>query len=403
MNLSDLLSERRKKYFKKLSRYTKYIFNDHFVIVMLFLLGALAFQYTEFVKTVEPPFAIGKVIWALLLSVFLFFGKLTTLVQPADAVFLTAKETEWHTYLKRTKPRSMIVPGFFLFDLLGIAMPMLFIGEAISAVRFLVLAATLFVLKWAELTQQERSLRLGAQKQNNTEKSVLFVLSFIILLLAFFVTEWLGLVFSLLVAVGMNRIFLPLLDWERLVQTEENRTAKINRVINLFTDVPTVKNHAKRRKYLDGAVKWLGGEGNPYQYLFARAFIRGGNYGGLYMRLTIIGILLFSLTDTAILSILLNALFLYLTGFQLIALYGQLDEHVLVRLYPVRYEEKRTGFGHMLLRLSLLQSFLFSIATVVGSGWLAGLAALGINILFSWLFVRFYMRNRTKKADKWAF
>ncbi|UJF15187.1 ABC transporter permease [Jeotgalibaca sp. MA1X17-3] len=56
MNFEDLLKKRRSVQFKKMSRYMKYIFNDHFVIVMFFLLGALAFQYSELLKTLPTEF-----------------------------------------------------------------------------------------------------------------------------------------------------------------------------------------------------------------------------------------------------------------------------------------------------------------------------------------------------------
>ncbi|HRM19245.1 MAG TPA: ABC transporter permease, partial [Trichococcus flocculiformis] len=51
MNLDSIWKRRQQLHLKKFSRYSKYIFNDHFVLVLLFLLGALAYQYSEFVKT----------------------------------------------------------------------------------------------------------------------------------------------------------------------------------------------------------------------------------------------------------------------------------------------------------------------------------------------------------------
>lgn len=92
MNLDSIWKRRQQLHLKKFSRYSKYIFNDHFVLVLLFLLGALAYQYSEFVKTVTPDFLWGKLLIVAIFSGSIFIGKLATFLEPADQVFLLAKE-----------------------------------------------------------------------------------------------------------------------------------------------------------------------------------------------------------------------------------------------------------------------------------------------------------------------
>ena len=41
MTLESVLAKRRAMYQKRLSKYVKYVMNDHFVIAMLFLIGAV--------------------------------------------------------------------------------------------------------------------------------------------------------------------------------------------------------------------------------------------------------------------------------------------------------------------------------------------------------------------------
>ena len=71
MTLDSIWKRRQQLHLKKFSRYSKYIFNDHFVLVLLFLLGALAYQYSEFVKAVTPDF-----LWGKLLIVAIFSGSI---------------------------------------------------------------------------------------------------------------------------------------------------------------------------------------------------------------------------------------------------------------------------------------------------------------------------------------
>ncbi|MDE1549641.1 ABC transporter permease [Jeotgalibaca caeni] len=398
MNVLEQLANRRKKYFKKMSRYAKYVFNDHFVIVIIFLFGALAYQYAEFLKTVEPPFHIGKWIWALVLSGSLFIGKLATLVQAADPVFLAAKEKEWQHYLKNTKSSSLLFPAFLLFILAGVAFPMLFVGQPFRVLEFLLFYVSLLLLKWTELGIQEEGFYF--QTEPEKKRALLFVLSFVVLMIGFLMQTWISLLLSVVVMVlfqRLQKLEVPLLHWEKVVHQEEKRSAQLNRLINLFTDIPTVRNPAKRRKYLDQAVTFLSGKDNPYQYLYARAFVRGSNYSGLYFRLTGIGVLIFIFTTIPLVSLLLNVLFIYLTGFQLSALYGQMDEHLLARLYPAPKIKKEKGFEHLLLQLLVGQSLAFAVATVVGSGPVIAIGALFLNVLFSLLFIRFYLVKRVQK------
>lgn len=404
MNFSDLLAERKKKHTSKLSRYAKYVFNDHFVIIMFFLFGALAYQYTEFLKAIEPPFVIGKLVWIVILAATIFFGKLTTLIQAADAVFLAAKEQEWRTYLSKTKSRSMFVPAFIQFDLLGIAMPMLYLNEELSLITFAALFAVLLLLKWIDLCLQEKSFRINEDVRKH--RAALFIFALITLAIGVLLNHWVALGIVLTGLIMLQKTLFQqdrLLDWEKLIQAEEGRVARINRLINLFTDVPSVKNQVRRRKYLDQVVNILAGKENSYQYLYARAFIRGGNYSGLYVRLCVLGTIILFFTNIPLVNGVLNLLFLYVTGFQLVSLYGQYQEHALVRLYPVALAEKRTAFEKILFQLLGMESVLFAIATIFGTNLIVGLIVLAVNLLFSWIFVRFYLRNRTKKTDKWAF
>ncbi len=402
MTVLNLLSERRKTHYKKMSRYTKYVFNDHFVIVMLFIFGALAYQYAEFLKTVEPPFTTGKLVWLVLLSALIFFGKLTTLVEAADSVFLAAKEADWQAYLKKVRLTSMIVPASILLLVLGIAMPMIDAGQEISPVRLVAFYGILLLLKWLELGIQLVSLQMPVKVNKQRLGVLLFLLSLSLLATAFFINEWVGLGLAAVLSFLINQWLLKeegLINWSKVVDHEEKRSANINRLINLFTDVPTVKNHAKRRKYLDSIVRFLAGKNNANQYLYARIFVRGGNYGGMFVRLTAIGMIIFMVTNLPIISLALNVLFIYLTGFQLFSLYDETQENILVRLYPESIEQKDKGFKDLLVKILLAQSLLFAFATTIGINIAIGGTALVLNGLFSYLFIHFYFSKRSKRRS----
>lgn len=410
MNFEDLLTRRRKVQMKKMSRYLKYIFNDHFVIVMVFLLGALAFQYSQFLKSLSPNFIWGKVVVALVLSLALFLGKLSTLVEGADQVFLSSMEKKWHVHLQKSKRKSMLFPSFLLFLLTGISMPLLFLGQRFGLLEFLPVFLTVLLLKGMEVTIQEVNIRVHSGKFNWYLHITLTVLAFLLLLVSFFINAWISLGITFAIAMVFDRWYrkktsvrFPFISWEKFIQLEENRIAKMNRIINLFTDAPHAKNHAKRRKYLDSFARLLSDLNNPYQYLYIRIFLRGNSYSGLFLRLSFIGFLVLLFTSLPVMSSFLSILFLYLTGFQLIPLYFQLDENVMAHLYPQPRKKKFEGFQKILMSLLLMESVIFSLAILIGVGWETGLLSLFLNFFFIILFKRFYIVKRTQKRDQWAF
>lgn len=401
MTLESVLIKRRATYQKRLSKYAKYVMNDHFVIALLFLVGAVAYQYSNFVKMLPVDFIWGKIVAAFLLAGVLFFGKIATLASAADQVFLVTEEQGWQKIIIEAKKRSMIVPALFILFLVAAAMPVIYIKQAFSAWDFVVLVSIGLLLKWVHLGLEEAALRFDSEDKITQLKALLFIVGVISFMVAFFVHPLLGLlvagVGSVVFEGQLRDLRTQLIDWEKLVTTETDRMVKINRFINLFIDAPTGKEKAKRRSYLDFIVPFISGTGNPYQYLFARTFLRGTSYFGLFGRLTAIGAGILFLSNSVIFNLGLGVLILYVTGFQLLPLYKEVSENVMVRLYPQAEEEKYTGFSQLFLRILMVQAVVFSVATWVGTNDVAGLVALGINILFVLLFIKGYARNRLTK------
>lgn len=401
MTLETVLAKRRSTYQKKLSKYAKYVMNDHFVIALMFLLGALAYQYSNFIKTLSPDFVLGKIVAAFLLAILLFFGKIATLATAADQVFLVTKEIEWQTVIKEAKKRSMITPGVLLLLLTMVLLPIVFIGQSFAVVDVTIIFFMGLLLKWVHLGVEEVSLRFDTAKKVKRFKKLLYVLGVGSYLLAFFVHPVGGLVLAVVGALGFESQMRPLrshlLDWEKMVATETVRTTKINRFINLFIDAPTGKESGKRRLYLDGVARTLSGSENPYQYLFARVFLRGSSYSGLYIRLTVIGMLVLVISQMPIFNLVLGVLLLYLTGFQMLPLYTQVEGNVMVRLYPQPEEKKENGFSKLIMGILFVQGFIFALATMWGTNVLIGAIALVVNSVFVIFFAKIYTMNRIKK------
>ena len=99
--MNNLWKKRLNLYLKRMIKYYRYVFNDHFVIALLFLLGGISYTYSNFIKSLNVdlsyPWAKPVVIIALL--VMLQFGKVGTLIDEPDKVFLLPQEKGMREYL----------------------------------------------------------------------------------------------------------------------------------------------------------------------------------------------------------------------------------------------------------------------------------------------------------------
>ncbi|KFN89985.1 permease component of an ABC superfamily transporter [Tetragenococcus muriaticus PMC-11-5] len=54
--MKAFFQDRLKKHQKHMMRYMQYVLNDHFVLIMFFLLGGIGFYYSNWLKTLTPGY-----------------------------------------------------------------------------------------------------------------------------------------------------------------------------------------------------------------------------------------------------------------------------------------------------------------------------------------------------------
>ena len=73
--IAKLFMERSKRFNARCAKYSRYVFNDHFILVLLFLLGFVLVQYSQLLKHF-PKKSVGNHSWlACALSVNTFLGE----------------------------------------------------------------------------------------------------------------------------------------------------------------------------------------------------------------------------------------------------------------------------------------------------------------------------------------
>lgn len=384
---------------KEIGRYSRYIFNGHIVIVLVFLLGTAAFYYQEWVKTLSGDFPVA-LLMAIILSLVVTISPIFTFVVDPDKVFLLALEERLQSYFNRSILLSFFIGLYLLVLFLGVLMPIYAQVTGSGFHHFLPFLVVLAGLKLLNLYIRWRVQYYVEESTQRLDTVIRFVVNGVFLYLLFNqATIWLiGVVAFLLLLLFFtyyNQTKKKGLKWERLIQLEERRMMSFYRLANLFTDVPKLKDEVKRRRWLDWIPSSL-----PYQqdatflHLFLQTFIRGGDYLGLWIRLTVIGGLVLYFVTFGYGQILFVVLFIYLTGFQLLPLWNHHQNKLWIQLYPVKEITKKISFQKLLFVVLSIQSLLLFIPILLKGDLVISAFALFAGIAFSYLFVYQYSHKK---------
>ena len=397
--MNNLWKKRLNLYLKRMIKYYRYVFNDHFVIALLFLLGGISYTYSNFIKSlnVDLSYPWAKPVVIIVLLVMLQFGKVGTLIDEPDKVFLLPQEKGMREYLMRAKKRAWVSNSVIQIVVWIVLLPFIYYGVHLNLVESIILLLSQVALKVAQVNLF--FIRAFEAKYQAGKYSL--ILNYVVPLIVYTLGLYASIYFALGITVGLILYLksLPknqIIQWNYLIDVEKLRLMRKYSFFNLFTDVPQVKKKAKRRKYLDWLIPKFK---NVYGYLFIRAIIRNGEYSGLYIRLTVIEFIVLLFIPKFWLSLVIGMLFIYLIGFQMLPLYKYFDDNVFVHLYPLETNSKGKEFKSILLALLIINAFLATIAVYIAiQNLLLSGAFLALVLVESILFVYGYANLRLEKS-----
>ena len=406
-SVESIWKKRIVEYNQELQKYLKYMFNDHLLFVLIFALGGAAFTYNQWVKTLQPTFP-APLIMAVILGLLLAWSPVYTFLREADAVFLLPLEERLSSYFTKCIWISFMFQSYIQLLVLAALMPMYVAVSGSGFSSFFPLLALVLVIKIWNLFVRWFMLRFQEREVHWMDSLVRFLLS---AALVFLVLSGAALWMTIIVTVLMFGYVLYFyqstkgknLKWDLLIHLEEQRMLMFYRIANMFTDVPKLKGKVHRRKWLDGLVKTSFSQSSTYRFLYLRSLVRTSEYSGLYIRLTLIGVLLIYSNSSFIFSILTSLVFLYLTAFQMIPLFKRFDYKIWVLIYPVSREMKKSSFQKIMNQSMMIQAGIFSLPLFVRGAWLEGLITLLSGLSFSIFFSQFYLVERLKKMDETLF
>lgn len=399
-----LFKTRKQRHLREMAKYLRLVFNDFFVFALLFFLGGLGLGYSNVLKQLRPGFWWAPLVALVVLAITAQVGRFATLIEDADRVFLLPKERAMHDYLVAARRYSQGLAQATQLIILFILTPFLRVTLNWSLLQVLILVVAQVLLKDALLRLDLASAYQVTGQRRMNHWLIKWGVSLIVLACGLWLTPWLAVVLSLvvdvLVADWLRRHWASQqIRWRQQIASEDNRMLGIYRFFNLFTDVPMVQGTIRRR-YLDGLLRRIPvRHDKTYLYLYSRGMLRGTEFSGLVVRLTVIGMLLLAFIQGRWLPVILTALFIYLIGFQLLPFFQQYDDVVFTHVYPLSWDQRLHSFVTLItIILSTTALLLWLVVVAVNRDW----TTIGVTLLVAIVEVAYLARGYTPQRLKRA-
>lgn len=392
--MREIALSRLKRNFQQSVKYLSLVFNDFFILALVFMLGALMFWYAQTLKIIPQNRWYYRPILAAVLCLPMLTGRLVTLFKPADQQFLITMDHEIKDYLRLMLGYSMIVPALLIVGLWSIMLPFATLKAGINSFDYLILLFSLLVLKFDQLVVKRNQLLDPAWQVFNQ----IFLLQAIVLV---FLGTYQSLILfaASVLYLSCLRVSVKYFDWLKAIELEQQRKATIYLIFSMFTDVKERKVNVKRRKYLDIFLKknWHGQ--TPTEFLLSRSLLRNPEYLNLLVRMTIFALLVSFLVQSAQWSLAIACLVSFLTAYQLAPIAHEYDRNLLFRIYPIQTGLLQKDASLVAKKALLLQSVLVGLVNLLLYFAAFGLANLAV-VVFAFIIGQIYLPYKIKQVKQ---
>lgn len=396
-----LFKERLTEHIKLLNRYLRYVFNEHFMFALLFIIIALAVYYQKWLKEI-PEYFPGALVIAILLGVVVSYNPIQSFLKEPDQVFIIVKEHEMYQYFRLSLLYN------FIFQLYMIILSLAVVGPLYSKLypdatklHFLLLIVMMLLLKGWNMAINWMMFKVRNPLIVRLDKGLRTVLS--IGLIYFFLQEtFVWLMVILYFAVVVNDYILTKkqggLAWDVLIENDQHRLAAFYRFVSMFAEVPQLSKRLRKRRIFSKLVNSYSPFTHKatFDYLYRLTFIRSNDYFNLFIRLTVMGGLLIFFIPNLWMKIVLAILFLYMTSFQLIPLYNHYRTTIWLDLYPIDPEIKIHSFLKGSMQLCVVQTIIFAAIFLISQNMIGLIVTLIAGFLFNYIFHHSYVKKRIR-------
>lgn len=338
-NLRDVWSSRFMHYIGEVQKYMQFIFTGHIAIVLVFLIGAGGYQYSEWLKVVQTDFP-AEVLIAVIIGILLAFSRPTTLLREPDQVYLLPLESKMSLYFSKTLAWTFWSQVWIVAIVYIVSIPLLKAVTELTTVEIWTIFLLTIVLKYLSV-RGEFSYRYSERGQmvwvDRFIRAVIFAAAIYMGLHAQLLLAVIATVISVVYIIVFSKksVGEPV-PYEHFVKLEQNRMMSFYRFANYFTDVPHLHGSIRRRSWMDWLYKFVPyGKENAQKYLVFRTFIRTDDHFYLWVRLTAISAIIAAFVDIPVVTWIVAGALSFATTIQLKQALLSSGEFRMDMLYPL--------------------------------------------------------------------
>ncbi|MBG9757379.1 ABC transporter permease [Lysinibacillus sphaericus] len=320
-NLRDVWSSRFMHYIGEVQKYMQFIFTGHIAIVLVFLIGAGGYQYSEWLKVVQTDFP-AEILIAVFIGILLAFSRPITLLREPDQVYLLPLESKMSHYFSKALAWTFWSQVWIVAIVYIVSIPLLKAVTDLTTIEIWSIFILVIVLKYISVR--------GEFSYRYSERGQMVWVDRLIRAIIFAAAVYMGLQAQLLltiVATVISIIYMIVfrkksvgepVPYEHFVKLEQNRMMSFYRFANYFTEVPHLHGSIRRRGWMDWLYKFVPyGKKNSQKYLVFRTFVRTDDHFYLWLRLTAIAGVIAAFVDIPIVTWIVAGALSFATTIQL--------------------------------------------------------------------------------------
>lgn len=367
-NVIDVWSKRFESYIAEMQKYMRFIFTGHIAIVFVFVIGALGYEYSEWLNVAPKDFPVDWVV-GIIVGIAVSISTPATLLKAPDQVYLLPLETEMRHYFKKALNWTFGSQVFVPLVLYIIAIPLINTVTELDPFQVWFGFALTIVMKYIHV-QAEFHYRLANRGRFIWIDRFARMLMSILILQSILGDElWMGSLMLLFLVMYNSllskKAYVQPIPYEHLIELEENRMMRFYRFANYFTDVPHLRGTVKRRRYLQFVYSFIKyKQSNTQLYLVTRTFIRVSDNYFLWVRLTGISLIIALFAGIPIVIWIVVAALSFASTLQLKQALLASHEFRMDMLYPILEKQRVKAVEKLLRILYVLQAIIVTACSI---------------------------------------
>ncbi|WP_164470906.1 ABC transporter permease [Vaginisenegalia massiliensis] len=375
-NLQSIWQQRFQHFSREVGKYSRYIFNDHFSVILLVMLGFAAFYYRnqlELLQTfpkasLHDPILLGMALW---LGLVFQMGRPVWFTKATDKSYLFPLGHEWRMFWLKGLGLGLVLPLIALVGAVFLVYPFVRLISHWSLNQMWALVILSWLLKLTSFfliyLDQFNVVPLKGLLNRTWFHSVVYMA---LLLVVFFVkSPWdftLVLVCLGIIAGGLLWLYHlskhGQMQFDQVVELETHRQAQVYKWVAVFTDVPNRPKTLRNIRLFDGLIQVL----RPlmrdrFSFLYIRMLCRNSAYSGVWLKVILFIGLLLALSPQIWLQAGLGLIGYGLTLIQLLPLMNAYDHHPLQQILPKETKQQLRAFQKTVAIILAIQTCVDSL------------------------------------------